>query len=89
MGNRLGQPNLLPHALAVTGNLSPCCITKPYSFDRLAGKIHGHGLFHPVKHQAVQYELPSGKPPRKEIELRAIPDNAEQFRLVSRCESKN
>ena len=53
MGNGLGQPDLLPHAFAVAGDLSPCGIAKLYALDRLGSKIDGQVLFHSVEHQAI------------------------------------
>src|SRR5580704_9816354 len=85
MCNRLGQANALPHAFAIASDLASGDLRHAGAFECFARELRGLVVAETMKTQWPVNEVVAIRARREGIELRAIPNLAEEFdRLLRR-----
>src|SRR5262245_20091542 len=87
--DRLGQPDALSHALAVSGDLAVGGLNQIDALDRAPGHLFGLLARQAVNRQKRFDEVVAGHPFRERIELAAIADLAKQLLRVRRRNAEN
>src|SRR6185369_14253447 len=79
VGDRLCQPDTLPHSFAVTCNLPIGSFQEIYAFERNVAQLVCTFAIVTMNHQERVDEFSAGHTSRKRIELRTVADSSEQL----------